>query len=264
MKFNKLLENLKKIGKRFVRKNKYESLINDYNDLSKSHPNDMRIKMKIAETYFKAGNVHRAIEVYFDIADTYLENNFTLKAVAIYKNILKLDPLQVTVNLELADIYKKLDMPFEAVNQLKIALNTYTSFGEQDKVLEIARKIVSIQPNPAHRRKLGEILQSMGQVEEALLEYENIASDLREQKEYDKLLKIYELIAPHKPDNRSMIKDMCILYLRKQDPNMAIRTMERYKVDADSEFATLFDKAKLMKKALARPNIPGSKAQKSA
>jgi len=79
-----------------------------------------------------------------------------------------------------------------------------------------------------------------------------LSREFRVNKKYDDLLRVYELILPHKPGDTNLIKDVCILYLRKQDPDSAIRTMERNKVDAEPDFTNLYDKAQQMKEALRR------------
>ena len=91
----------------------------------------MRIKIKIAETYFKAKDIPHAIQTYLEVSKIYIEHNFILKAVAIYKNILKLDPTLVDINLDLADLYLKLDMTGDTVTQYQIAMQHYASRGDK-------------------------------------------------------------------------------------------------------------------------------------
>ncbi len=249
---------------RLFQKNKFQKEIRDYLDLAATRPNDMRIRIRIAEIYFKAKEIDKSVETYLQIADTYVEQDFTLKAVACYKNVLMIDPSRVDVNLKLVDLYIKLGMNADAVGQMKIAIRHYKNLDLKDDVIALTKRIVELIPSSPNRRRLGELYQSHGLFDEAITQYEVIATEYRQSKSYDELLKIYELILPHKPDQHSLIRDVCILYLRKQEPDMAIKTMERYKVDSEAEFTELYDKAKLMKKTLRSNKTTGKSHSASA
>ena len=243
---------LKEIASRLFQKNRYERVLNDLKDLAIQRPEDMRIRIRMAETWFRAKDIPKAVQIYQEIAERYEQENFILKAVAVYKNILKLNPLLVGINVKLADSYQKLGMQADAVNQYRIMIETYTTMGDKEKVVETCKKLVEMDPTPANRRKLGEIYQTHGMVKEAMEQYEILAREYRLGKQYDELLRVCELILPHKPDNQALIKDICILYLRRQEPDHAIRTMERYKMDGEPAFADLYDKAKQMREILRK------------
>lgn len=248
---------IKELASRLFQKNKYERILVDYLALAEEHPNDMRIRLKIAETYFQSKDIANAIAAYRQVADHYEKENFILKAVAIYKNILKLDPTLVEINMKLAELYKKLNMLPDCVNQYRIVMETHATLGEKEKVIETCRQLVEIDPSVSNRRKLAEIYHTHGLTKEAVEQYEILAHEFRKNKQYDNLLRIYELILPHKPQSRSLIKDVCILYLRRQEPDNAVRTMERYKVDTEPEFTNIYEKAQQMKEALRRQGARG-------
>lgn len=252
------LKEARDIFKRLFQKNKYERLIADYEALAAQHPEDMRIRVKIAETYLKCKNIDHALAIYQEIASHYESKNFTLKAVAIYKNMLKLDPTQVEINVKLAELFRKLEMIPEATNQYRIILQHFTQQKETAKQLDTALTLVSIDPSNSNRRKLAEIYQAQGIIKEAIAQYEILAQNYLQEKKYDELLRVYEILLAHNPKNHPMIKDVCILYLRRQEPDNAIRTLERYKVDLDPAFSTLTEKAKLMKKALRGAKPPAA------
>jgi len=248
---------IKDLASRLSDKNKYERILKDYAELAEKHQKDMRIRLKIAETYFRAKDYPNAIATYQQIGEHYIKENFIMKAIVIYQNILKLDPSLAEVNIKLAELYQSLDMIPDATNQYRIAMQLYSSNENKENLTEIGEKLVAIDPSPPNLRKLGEIYQSAGHHKEALEQFQKLAQIYRVTKNYDDLLRILEIILPHKSSDQSIIKDICILYLRRQEPEHAIRTMERYKVDSKPEFASLYDKAKIMQQALrAAANKP--------
>lgn len=253
MKFN-FTEQKEKI-KELINKlfqSRFEKDLKSYQSEMAQNPSDTRLRMKIAETYFKAKNIDAAVEEYQAIAEAYEAENFMLKAVAVYKNILKIKPAMVEVNLKLAEIYKSLNMVNDAAIQYKIAMQFYDVAGQKDPLIETAKKLLALNPSANNRRRLAETYQNLGMNNEALEQYEILAREYRLNKNYDDLLRVYELIVPHKPKNQPLVRDLCILYLRKQEPEKALRAIDKYQVDAEPEFAPVLEKAKLMREALKK------------
>ena len=251
-------KNFSDLFSRLFQKNKYERLIEDYQSLSQQHPNDLRIRLRLAETYFKAKDIENTIRVYQEVADAYMADNFYLKAAAVYKNILRISPTTVDINLKLAELYIKIGMQPDAINQFRIAMEYFDIHGNKEALIRTGGRLLEVASTAGNRRKMGEIYQNFGMINEALEQYEILAREFRTNKKYDELLRIYELILPHKPKSQPLIRDICILYLRRQEPDYALRLMERYHVDTEPAFAQLFEKSRLMREALRKPGSPRS------
>jgi len=231
-------------------KDKRLKILHDLQQLADSRPNDMRVQIKIADTYYKLQEWDKAIATMDLVANSYIEQDFPQKAIASYKKMLMINPNLSSTNEKLAKLYEKIGQKQDAVIQYRIALQNYYSLGNQEKIIAVTKKIAELDSSLLNKRHLAEIYQAFGMMNEALQEFETVAQLYRQNKQFDELLKLYEIILPHKPTNHSLIRDVCILYLRKQQPEHAIKTIEKYKVDTDPAFNDLYEKAKLMKKAL--------------
>jgi len=231
---------------------KDEKVLHDLLDLETESPSDMRIKTKIAEILYRQGLAEEAIEKFQHIANHFEKEQFFLKAIGALKRILQIKPDLTPINLKLAALYLKLEMKAEASNQYRIAINAYLNSQNSEEALMLAKKLVEIDPSIENRTKLSEIYQSHGMSKEAVEQYEVLAKNFREKKDYDKLLHCYELILPHKPNNRAILKDVCILHLRHKRPDRALQLMEEYRVLDDVNFKDLIEKSKLMIDALKR------------
>ncbi len=244
-------ERLKAISKKIFQ-DKYERMLEDLVELERDNPNDMRIKQKIAEIHYKKERTPEATSKFEEIALHYEKEDFTLKAIKAYKNILKINPSLTEFNLQLANLFLKLGMTNEAANQYRIAINHYASLGNSDKTVLLSQNLVKIDPSPDNRAKLAEIYQNFGMTQEAVKQYEILAKHYRLKKDYSKLLHFYELILPHQPENTAILKDVCVLHLRNQRPDRVLQLMEHYKTIKDPKFEELTNKAKLMLEALKR------------
>ncbi len=248
--FKNLKLSLAGLRSKFGGQEKGSRILNDLIQLAESRPQDMRVQIKIADTYYKLKEWDKAIETLDLVANKYIEQDFPQKAIAAYKRMLMINPNLASTNEKLAKLFEKMSQVPDAVIQYRIALQNYYSLGDKDQIISVTKKIADLDSSLLNKRRLAEIYQAFGMINEALQEFENVAHLYRQQKQFDELLKLYEIILPHKPTNHNLIRDICILYLRKQQPEHAIKTMEKYKVDVDPAFSELFEKAKLMKKAL--------------
>lgn len=247
-KFN--VETLKEFAKRF--KDPNEGRLQDLLAHRKDNPHDTRILHQIAELYYRQGKTDEAVATYFELANFYQAQDFVLKAIEAYKSVLKIRPKLVEVNLKLSALYLKVDMQTEAANQFRIAISHYAKEADTEKMRALAEHLVRIDPSNENRAKLAEIYQSCGMIDEAVKQYEFLAKDARVRKNYDKLMHFYELILPRRPNNVAILKDLCILYLRKKLPERVLHIMEQYKVTDDPLFADLNQKTRLMFEALKR------------
>lgn len=229
-----------------------QKILKDLLELEVENPADMRIKQKIAELYFKQGKTDEAVAKFEEIMLSLEKSDFVLKAIRACQSILKMKPALVDYNLKLAALYLKVGMLNEAANQYRIAINHFAALKDEKKTIALSQDLVFIDPSPENRSKLAEIYQSCGMTDGAIKQYEVLAKEYRMQKNYDKLLHFYELILPHRPENRAILKDVCILYLRKQRPERSLKIMEHYKVLEDGDFQDLVKKAQMMVEALRK------------
>lgn len=245
------LNRLKQITQK-VFKNKTTKEIESLHDEAEATPQDMRIKQKIAEAYYKQGKIDESANAFLEMARHYESENFLLKSIKTYKNILQIKPDLIEVNLKLADLYKKLNMNFEASNQYRIAIASYAVLGNKERALQLSEDLVRIDPSQENKTKLAEIYQINGMKNEALKQYEELAKMYRIEKKYDKLMHIYELILPHRPNHTAIIKDLCILHLRNQNPHRCLQIIDQYKLSHDDNFKELLSKAHMMVEVLKR------------
>lgn len=238
-----------------VFQNKSEKILQDLLALEKENPDDMRIKQRIAEIYYQKNQIDQAVEKYKNILDDNDEKGFVLKAIKACRSILKIKPELIPFNIKLAALYLKQGMTNEAANQYRIAINHYATTGETKKTVSLSQDLVKIDPSDDNRAKLAEIYQNASMTKEAVSQYEILAKNYRAHKDFEKLLYYYELMLPHQPQNKVLLKDICILHLRNKRPERTLKILDHYKAIDDPQFADLVDKARLMGEALRKNKV---------
>ena len=77
---------------KLVQKGAYDKAIKTYEKILAEDAKDVRILLKVGELHQKKGDDKAAAAAFQKVAETYAEQGFFLKSVAVYKQIVKLDP----------------------------------------------------------------------------------------------------------------------------------------------------------------------------
>ncbi|MFN0248259.1 MAG: tetratricopeptide repeat protein [Kofleriaceae bacterium] len=264
-------------ARKFVDKGQIDKAVKEYLRIVNEDPKDVRVWLKIGDLYAKKGAKQDAIETYLKVARFYHEQGFFLKAVAVYKQILKLDPRIVDVTLKLAELYRQLGLMTDAMQHFEAVAAHFHREGNTKEALATVKKLVDLDPeNIATRIKLAELYSKEGLVEEAAQEFTVACEQLRRQNRLDDFLKVAERLLWHKPDKHPLNRELAGLYLRRNDPRRALQKLQAcFKADPrDVEtlgllaqaFQALDQKAKTVSvlKELARVHVENKQRDKAA
>jgi hypothetical protein len=80
----------------------YKSALDWFNTLLQKDPKNTQIRLRFADTLVLAGSKHEAVKQFRVVADELAEKGFMIRAIAINKKILQLDPSQTDVHQKLA------------------------------------------------------------------------------------------------------------------------------------------------------------------
>jgi tetratricopeptide (TPR) repeat protein len=159
-------------AERLVSQGKTTLAIKQYLHIIENDPADLILLNTIGDLYVLQKNISEALKEFNRLAEAYVREGFTVKAIAIYKKISKLAPSAVEPLLKLAELYTLQGLSREAREQYTQAVNFYRKRKQNDKVLEMLRKIVQIDPeNAANRARLAEFCEQSGQKAEAAQAY---------------------------------------------------------------------------------------------
>src|SRR5258705_9238793 len=258
-------------------KGQIDKAVKDYLRNVHEDSKDVRVWLKIGDLYAKKGSKQDAIETYLKVARFYHEQGFFLKAVAVYKQILKLDPRLVDVILKPAELYRELRMMPEAMQHFESVAAHFHREGNTKEALATVQKLVDLDPeNIATRIKLAELYSKEGLVAEAATEFQVACEQLRRQGRQDDFVKVAERLLWHKPSNQPLNRELAGLYLRRNDPRRALQKLQAcFKADPrDVEtlgllaqaFQALEQKAKTVSvlKELARVHVENKSRDKAA
>jgi tetratricopeptide (TPR) repeat protein len=218
---------------KLVQKGALDKAIAAYQKITAEDPKDVRVLLKIGELYQKKSEDKLAAEAFQRVAETYAEQGFFLKAVAVYKQIVKLDPDDVRVNERLAGLYQQLGLMSDAMSQLQYVATAYEKAGDGARLTDVLKRMVELDPeNIASSIKLGELYGRSSQPGPALECFRRAAAYLKKHSRADEFLKVAERITALEPDDHALTSELAHIYLAKGDTKRALAKLQNlFKVD---------------------------------
>jgi CRP-like cAMP-binding protein len=95
---------LKEDAARLIAKGKLDEACDCYEKVVKADTRDLTARQKLAEIYGRLGKTDRAVHLYQSVAGSYAADGLLLKAIAVCKIILQLDPSHKETQTILADL----------------------------------------------------------------------------------------------------------------------------------------------------------------
>jgi Tfp pilus assembly protein PilF len=165
-------------AEKLVSQRKIGDAIKQYSRILEKDPSDISILNTIGDLQYRENNKADALQNFSKLADAYMKDGFTVKAIAIFKKISKIDPNQVEPLLKLAELYILQGLSREAREQYAHAVDYYKKHNQPDRALETFRKIVALDPqNRMFRMRLAELAEQLGRKEEAGIAYVEAAEN---------------------------------------------------------------------------------------
>jgi pilus assembly protein FimV len=220
---SKVLETAQK----HLAKGNFDKAIAEYQRLVKEDPSDVRTWLKIGDLFTRKGARREACQTYLRVAQHYAEQGFLPKAVAVYKQILKLDPSRLDVSIKLAEMYQQLEMTTEALAAYEHVAGSLARAGQVDKALAVLKKMVELDPeNITARIKLAEALSKAGKAPQAASEFEVGAELLEKQGRVDDYIKVAERLLFHRPGDVKTARKLAAFYLERSDAKRALAKLQ--------------------------------------
>src|SRR3989304_9271965 len=112
-------------AEKLISQGKIPQAIRQYKHILEKEPTDVPILNNIGDLYYREKNIPEALSHFHQLADSFTKDGFTLKAIAIYKKITKIDPNSVEPLLKLAELYSLQGLGREAREQYAAAAEDY-------------------------------------------------------------------------------------------------------------------------------------------
>ncbi|MDD3294129.1 MAG: tetratricopeptide repeat protein, partial [Geobacteraceae bacterium] len=192
-------------AQKYIQKGQFERALKDYEQVVTADPKDVKHRQKLAELLVRCNRREDAIREYETIARYYDDNGFNLKAIAVYKQIQRLNPSNIEISLSLAALNEKQGMIGNALSEYRTVFLHYEKSGRAEDALQILEKMRGVDPDNADiMRKLAETLYASGAKDKSYQEFTHLALVLKNRgmsEYYEKICSIIASLFPEKTDS---------------------------------------------------------------
>jgi len=162
-----------------VQQGKLQNAIAEYEKVIKEDPKDLTVLNTIGDLYARVGDNHKASHYFKKVGDHYASDGFTVKAIAMYKKLVKITPGETEAILKLAELYTQQGLYNDARQQYVQVADQYMKANELDAAAKIFQKMLELDPeNSTMQSKLADLYVRLGKKDEAKSIFFNAAQSL--------------------------------------------------------------------------------------
>jgi len=211
-------------AQRYVQKGYLDKAIAEYQKVSRIDPKDVTTHLRIGDLYVRMGNREEAIKGYGEGARILTQKGFYLKAIAVYKQILKLDKTLLDIHYKLAELYSRQRLIADAIAEYNHLINYYEKSHRIDEVLSNLEKMVEIDPdNVGIRLRWADTLYKKGYKKEAFLQYDEVLKRLMVAGDLHKAERIYRGLYDLDPGEPKVLEALVAIYRRSADKEQLLK-----------------------------------------
>jgi tetratricopeptide (TPR) repeat protein len=222
-------------AQKYVEKKKYDRAVAEYQRIIQEDPNDARILLKIGDLQSKMEAFADAIVTYERVGKFYSSQGFSLKAIAVYKQIREIIARHVPtledkyshITPKLAELYQQLGLTSDALAALDEVATRLQKQSREAEAVGVFKKIVELDPtNPLPHLRLAEALSRSKDVDGSVAEFGVAAGLLVKLGRRDDALKVYDRLLHHKHEPVHA-RAAAELYLARGAPNDGMQALAK-------------------------------------
>lgn len=245
-----------KSAEKYLSLGKIPAAIKEYEQLVANDSEDLTALNMLGDLHVRVGNKQEAITCFLRIAEHYREEDFSLKAIAMYKKVDRLQPGDPVIAEKLATLYGLQGLVVEARAQYMIVAESWTRAGESRKALEVLRKIADLDPeNTDVRIKLAEGYLNEGIKPEAADAFVVAGEHLLARRKTDRALEVYSRALEINPQGITILSGILAAHAAQGTADEAAEIIERALAESPGEVALL---DLLARAYLAAEDAPGA------
>ena len=235
-----------KAAEKFLSQGKISAAIKEYRQIIKHDKDDLTTLNMLGDLLARAGEKEEAADCFLRIAEHYREQEFRLKAIAMYRKIEKLKPRDPAIAEQLAELYAAQGLIADARAQYLVVADAHTRSGESKETLKVLHKIADLDPNNTDiRLKLAESYSKEQLPQQAAKAYREAAARLLEGSQFEASLAAYSSALELQPRDIEALKGLVSAHAALGSAEDAAEILEKAVADNpdDAELLSMLAQA---------------------
>ena len=205
----------------------FDNAAKAYERILALEPAAVNLRQKLAELLVKCGRNDDARKELETIGKHFSNNGFYLKAIAVYKQLQKLFPTDISLSLTLAELNEKHGLVANALSEYKLVYEFHENAGNIPEALKILEKMQNVDPQSIPIKiKLAEAYLHHGKKDQSYAVFAKTGSLLLERSDNATLSKICVRIQQIFPDKPDFMIEVLTEQLRQGNASAAIDRLQ--------------------------------------
>jgi tetratricopeptide (TPR) repeat protein len=223
------------IAQKLVDKKRYDKAIVEYQKLVAEDPGDVRTLLKIGDLYLKLEKYEEAIATYEQVGEYYYREGFSVKAIAVYKQIRGIIKRHAThlesryghIAPRLAEIYTQLGLTSDALAAYDEVASRLRQEGRERDALDIFKKVLDLDPqNPIAHLRVADSYTRLGDMGKAVERFGEAAHIMVKLGRHDDALKVLERLLEYRQEPQ-YARMAAQLYLERNGQNDGLTALAK-------------------------------------
>lgn len=215
-------------AQKYTARGQIDKAITEWQKLLKETPNDGNIYNTIGDLYLRIKAQKEAIESYRKAAGIFQRDGFSLKAMALYKKIININPHNIDALISMAELNAERGLIGNANENYLAVAEYYTKEGSVSKALEIYERMVNLNPSNINLKlKLAEMYIKEGFPDDGVNKYIEAACAYIDKGDIQKAKDIYNKVIGYRPKNLDALKGLCNIYHKEGASKEAYETIKK-------------------------------------
>lgn len=214
-------------AQRFKQNKQFQRAIDEYKRVLAADDRDIRTRQRLIELYALAGKKREAIEECLLVAEAYADQGFYLKAIAVLKQALRLEPESAPLWRQTGDMYLKQGLVGEALAAFKRGVDLLRRQGRASEAEQLLVRMEQTAPeNAAIKVHLAELYLEDGRYEDFSTELSKLILQLRGEGRSRKLLHVVESFYEKSNRHASVLRGLAELYVELGEEGKALDVLD--------------------------------------
>ncbi len=210
-------------AEKFAAKGQHDKAAREYQSIVDNDPKDIRAWLMLADCLVRCGDRAGAVERYLQVASFYAAQHQPQKALAVFRQVVNLDPRRIDVHQRIAQLNLELGRVQDAIAILEQVGHAQLQAGNTAEAIVTFETIANAEPTAVSKRlRIAELYSREGNVDKAVEHFRQAGDQLLAAGRNSDYVRVAERLVYHRNDDKPTTRMLARVYLGLGDPRRAL------------------------------------------